>query len=218
MTDDRMIIRPTRLCECGLPAGHDSICRPSRHYLAQRVDRQWEEQNAERRAERHGKRRVTFAAERRDRRRGIDDLTLHRQVHERAATMSTVAASAIGQSAPSSESQRVGPPVPQELAADPRWRGHWRALRAHLDQLHELLDEYEGLGTRPVRDLTTEQRNRIVLEQGEGLSCREAAALLPEHTNGKASVVATIRRMQGSGIASQDVLDRRVAISDGRPL
>lgn len=203
---------------------------------AERVDLEWEKKQAQKRAERWLEatpkgipgivapphhRAETKPDLNRDRRaivRGLDVHQLYRLAIARAARISTVragnvAASSAGSGHPS-KNLAVDHSGAQTLEEDDRWRRHWGFVRAGLLLVHELLDEVEGHGTQT--DMTSEAMNRLILEEGRGLSCREVAEKFPEATGGgRASIVARVRRNQGSGLEGLDVLGYRVSVIDG---
>jgi hypothetical protein len=197
---------------------------------AERVDTSWEEAETARRQRHWDARKPDIDRARRDARHRLefDEFGRPRPAHsasadlfrlalERAATISTVAA---GNPEPSSGggSDSAAPPRQQTLEEDPRWNRRWQIVKRGLLLIHDLLDEAEGLATRPWTDATSEEMNRVVLTEGRGLSCKEVAAQFPEATAGRASVVARLRRNQGSGIPGLDVLGYRVSVIDGEPV
>lgn len=200
---------------------------------AGRVDLEWEDRQARKRAERwaaptpkvfgvgaalphhRAETKPDLDRDRRSTRRGLDVDVLYRLAQARTARISTVAAGNVEPSRGGGDG--AAPPQQQSLEDDPRWDRHWGVVKRGLLLVHELLDEAEGHGP-VVRDTTTEEMNRILLDEGEGLSCKEVAEKFPELTNGgRASVVAAVRGNQGSGIEGQDVLGYRVSKIDGHP-
>ncbi|MGN6870296.1 MAG: hypothetical protein ACTHMY_18050 [Solirubrobacteraceae bacterium] len=214
---------------------------------AERVDLDWEEKQARKRAERwlaakpnalagalphhRAETKPGLDRDRRAARHGLDAHQLYRLAIARAARISTVragnvAASSAGSGHPS-KNLAVDHSGAQTLEDDPRWGRHWGFVKAGLLLVHELLDEAEGHGTQT--DMTSEAMNRLILEEGRGLSCREVAEKFPEATaGGKASIVARVRRNQGSGLYGLDesgrkvgecldLLGSKVNVSDGLP-
>jgi hypothetical protein len=205
VTDDQLIIRHVRLCECGKLAEHDSICSPGRATAGldperevQRVDASTEDLFAERRGERFAKRARGFAEERTARRAAMDLLALHRAAIERQGTLSTVKAG-------STERGRGGvetfgfPPSQQQLDDDPRWREHWQVIRSRLLRVHELLDEAEGHGTVAgnMQMLGVEKDRLILSRENQGLSAQAVVDKLGSHIAGSAETVRRIRRNNG---------------------
>lgn len=204
MSDEDIKIRHVRLCDCGKPAGHDSICRPGRAVAGldperdvQRVPAEWEEQHAERRAERFAKRARTFAEERSRHRANADLLMLHREAVERAARLSTVGAGQTERSRGGGDPS--GPPRQQQLDDDPRWREHWTVLRSRLLRVHELLDEAEGHGTVAgnMQMIGVEKDRMILSRENQGLSAQAVVDKLGTHIAGSAETVRRVRRTNG---------------------
>jgi len=204
MSDEQLIVRHVRLCECGKLAGHDSVCSPGRATAGldperdvQRVDARTEDLFAERRAERFAKRARTFAEERTGRRAKADLLTLHREAIERAARLTTVAAGATERGRGGSDPS--GPPRQQQLDDDPRWREHWTVIRSRLLRVHELLDEAEGHGTVAgnMQMLGAEKDKLILSRENQGLSAQAVVDKLGTHIAGSAETVRRVRRANG---------------------
>lgn len=203
--DDGLIIRYVRLCECGLPADHDSVCQPSRLAIAQRVDEAWAEENAERRSERHEKRQPEFQARRIAQRAAMSIEQLHALAVTRAAKLSTVPAGNIAPSHGAGGHPSVNLALQStsvDLESDPRWRGTRDAQRRALLRQHELLDEYEGLGpARSDPDLTAEAKDAaIVSPENEHLTAAEFARQYPGY--GSPATIARKRRWHRAGFCT----------------
>lgn len=192
-----------RLCECGKPANHESVCRqrgstagldPERD--VQRIDRAVEERMAREREERNAKRRLRFDAERRDRRARTDTLSLHREAMERAMTMSTVKAGSTERSRGGGDGPG-GPGRQQLLTDDPRWEDATRIVRKRILQMLDLLDEAEGTGhAQAVAAMDGTEKDRVILDEGRGLIAEQVVAELgPEY--GSASYIRKLRRARG---------------------
>lgn len=199
---------------------------------AERVDLEWERKQAQKRSERwleatpkgipgvvalphhRAETKPDLDRDRRSTLRGLDAHQLYRLALARAGSLSTVRAGNVGASSAGSEHpsknlalDRSGA---QALEDDPRWRRHWGFVKAGLLLVHQLLDEVEGHGIQT--DMTSEAMNRLILEEGRGLSCREVAEKFPEATaGGRASIVARVRRNQGTGLYGLDESGRKVS-------
>lgn len=204
MTDDGLVIRHVRLCECGKLAGHDSICSPGRSTAGldperdvQRVDTETEELFAERRGKRFAERARTFTEERHGKRATADLLMLHREAIERAARLSTVGAGQTERSRGGGDP--AGPPRQQALDDDPRWREHWTVIRSRLLRVHELLDEAEGHGSVAgnLQMIGAEKDRMILSRENQGLSAQAVVDKLGTHIAGSAETVRRIRRANG---------------------
>ena len=191
MTDDELVIRHVRLCECGRVADHDGICAPTRLAAAQRLDDERDEVNAERARARHERRQRAFDAERRAALASIDGtLSLHHLAVERVAGLSAVAAGQVERSRGGSASSGA-PPAQQMLDDDPRWAEHWRVIRSRLLRVHELIDEARGHGTvAGSEQLIGVEKQQRVIEQGRGLS---PAAVVEELGRGIADSASVVR-------------------------
>jgi len=215
---------------------------------ASRVDPEWEEKQARKREERwadptpnavdgalphhRAETKPDLDRDRRSLRAGLDVDVLYRLALARAAAISTVRASNIAASSAGSghPSKLLGEEGDlsgaQLIQDDPAWDRRWDVVKRGLLLVHDLLDEHEGLGVRST-DQTSEALSMLVLTEGRGLSCKEAAARFPEATQGgRSSVVAQIRRNQGSGLDGRneagelvaqrlDLLGYKVNVSDG---
>lgn len=209
MTDDALVIRHVRFCECGKLAGHDSICKPGRTPAGldpdrevQRVDREWEDQHAERRNDRHARRQPGFRAERILARSQLSTAELHTLAAVRAAKLSPVSAGNIAPSHGAAGHPSVNLALQAQgvqLSTDPRWRGTDELERRSLLRKHELLDEYEGLGVAQAeREITGEDKDaEIVAPHNEHLSAAEFSRQFPGY--GTPSTVSRKRRWYATG-------------------
>lgn len=198
MSDDQLIIRHVKLCDCGRVAGHRGICRHEPVGEDERVDRQWEEAHARRREDRFAQRKPARDSERRRRRLDLSPWELHAQARARLVKLSTVGAAQIGRSSAAAEVERVGPGRQQELEDDPRWRECWRVIRRRLLDVAELLDEAEGLGPVAAATMTTEEKDARILSRGmEGLSALAVYDELGAAIAGSPETVRRKRRLAG---------------------
>ena len=202
MTDEDIKIRHVRLCECGLPADHDSVCRPGRLAAARRVDDEWLDQHSDRRAERHSRRQPGFRAERILARSRLTISELRALADLRAAKLSPIAAGNIAPSHGSAAHPSVNLALQASgvnLDSDPRWRATNDTERQSLMRKHELLDEYEGLGVAQAeREISGEEKDaEIVAPHNEHLSAAEFSRQFPGY--GSPSTVSRKRRWYAAG-------------------
>jgi hypothetical protein len=170
-----------------------------------KAERAWVEQEARRREIRFERKREARDQERRMARAAMTALELHRLAAERTARISTVAGGSVERSRGGGE--RAGPPRPQSLEDDPRWQEQWRVIRGRLDRVHDLLDEAEGLGlSATTTTMIGAEKDRKVLEQGEGLSALGVVELLGRDIAGAPETVRRLRRKSG-----RDTMGHRVA-------
>jgi hypothetical protein len=202
VSDEQITIR--RVCGCGKPAGHNSICRPQRRSAGlepdkiERVSDAFEDLTTERAHGRYERRRRDFDNARRQERAGMDALTLHRWISEQAARMSTVKASTVGRSAPSSD-EPSGVPRQQQLDDDPRWREHMSVIRRRLELAAGLIDEQMGHGTVAAAGnmLGMEKDKLILSSDNHGLRAQAVVDRLGSHIAGTAETVRRVRRREG---------------------
>lgn len=167
--------------------------------LAERVDRGWESQESERRRERWDKDKRRIDAARRSARESIGPggsdreaaWALHRLLLERSAKISTVPAGNVEPGRGGSE--RPGPPRQQTLDQDPRCAEHFYVIRRRLELLHELCDEAEGLGPQAAKQLTKEEKDRLILGEA-GRSCQGVVDVLGADIAGSVRTVWRIRK------------------------
>lgn len=206
---DELRIRHVRLCECGLPADHISVCQPSRLAAAQRVDEAWATEQAERRELRHAKRQPGFRSERHSARARLSNAELHALAGVRAAKLSPIGAGNIAPSHGAAGHPSVNLALKAgsvELGQDPRWSGAHASERRALMRKHELLDEYEGLGpASSERELSPEEKDAaIVSPEHEHLSAAEFARQFPGY--GSPSTVGKKRRWFRAGFCTMSGL------------
>lgn len=203
-----MTAGPVRLCQCGKPAGHASVCRlgpDDGDQEIERVDRSWEETNARHREERFAKKKRGMDAERREHRAEMTGLELHRLAVERAGRLSTVQ---VGNVEPSrGGGTQVGPPRQQLLDDDPRWTEHWAVIESRLRRVHELLDEAEGLGPVAAKTLLGSEKDDLIIREGLGLSPLAVVEKLGRDIAGSPETVRRVRRARGRSMKDGSTLD-----------
>lgn len=144
------------------------------HDDVERVDPKIEEAYA-RRAEEHDRgRRLKNTGKRKAQREQMDALALHHLAVQRAAVFSTVRAGNIEPSRAGAETA-FGAPLQQLLDDDTRYLHVQDRLKRSLMTLHEILDEYEGLGTTAINVAQMDgiDKDNFVLREGEGLTVRQ---------------------------------------------
>jgi len=204
LTDDDLKIRHVRLCQCGKPADHDSICKPGRSPAGldperevERVPLDWEERRARKREEKFAGVQRELSAERRQHRSSADLLNLHREALEREVTISTVSAGSTERGRGGSDP--AGPPTQQLLDDDPRWREHWAVIRSRLERVHDLLDEAEGLGTvASTGQMLGIEKDRLICHvSNRGLSNQAVVDKLGSDIAGSPRTVGRARALAG---------------------
>lgn len=188
-------------------------------------DAAWLDEHADRRRERFERRKRGLDADRRGRRAEMSLLDLHRHAVEREVRLSTVpgASPEAGRGGGSDGSvNRLGAPSGQILIGsqqlmedDPRYREHVRVIRSRLERLHDLLDEYEGLGASAVRTMLTEEKDREILAKGRGLSAQAVVDLLGRDIAGSPETVRRVRRKNGCSARDGEQLPDRPAVAQG---
>ncbi|MHB1950186.1 MAG: hypothetical protein ACYCQK_01775 [Acidiferrobacteraceae bacterium] len=195
MTDDgELRIRHIRLCDCGLPAGHESVCKPGRLAAAAKADREWLGTLAHRAARKHAD---TEAAER-ERfvtwMRSLDALALCE------AALAPVVASTVpaGSLEPSrGGGERVGPPRQQLRSDDPRLRLALRQLCRAAEQILWLRREDQGHGTAGAAVTMLGEHKDIEILKCVGAKPREVVGLLGAQIAGGARTVERVREEAG---------------------
>jgi hypothetical protein len=177
----------------------------ARHLSEEPPPAQWLAAESDHRRERFQKRRLHFDSARRQHRHTLTALALHHLAIERAAPLSTVQAASIEPIRPG-ESAYAGPPRQQLLDDDPRWVEHWHVIRSRLERVHELLDEFEGLGATAVKTMSSHEKDREIITRGRGLSAQAVVDLLGSDIAGSAETVRRVRRRE------------RLSGKDGTPL
>ena len=172
-------------------------------------EREWVADHADRRRDRWDKRKRQLDTDRRIKRAGMTALQLHHLAVEREAKISTVSAPPVGRSSPSSEHERVGPPRQQTLDDDPRWREIWFVVRRRLEDAHRLLDEAEGHGPTAASTMMKEEKDRLILSEGRGLSCDAVVDLLGREVAGSSRTVWRVRREAGMSTVDGEPLPER---------
>ena len=198
-----------RLCQCGKPAGHQSVCAlgpDDGDHEIERIDRRYEAVIAERAEARFHRHKREFDADRRARRADLSALELHRLAVERAVTISTVSGSNPEPSR--GQGEHAGPPRQQQLSDDPRWRESEHVIRSRLLRMHELLDEAEGLGPVADKTMLAAEKDQRIVREGEGLSAGAVVALLGTDIAGSAETVRRVRRQAGRSAKDGRRLDR----------
>lgn len=209
--DEELKIRHVRLCQCGKPAEHDSICRPGRTPAGldpddvERVDAAFEETTSQYAEGRYQRRKREFDSERRQARAGMDAFALHRWVIEHQVALSTVAA---GNTEPtrSATGDTAAPPRQQLLDDDPRWREHMSVIRRRLELAADLIDEAEGHSTvSSTANMLGVEKDKLILDAAnQGLRAQAVVDRLGSHIAGSAETVRRVRRAAGQDHLGHD--------------
>lgn len=201
---DGLVIRHIRLCGCGKPAGHNSVCAPGRQSPGldpdniERISQQAEAVIAERASGRFDRRKREFDSERRQHRAHMSSLELHRWIVEHAVRLSTVAAGNIEPSPRDSTTGTPPPPRQQTLEDDPRYRENMTVIRKRLEFTADLIDEAEGHSTvaSTTGMLSDEKDKLICARENEGLRAQAVVDRLGSHIAGSARTVQRIRQRE----------------------
>ena len=199
MTDDELVIRHVRLCECGRVADHDGICAPTRLAAAQRLDDERDAAAAELRRKRHNDRQAGFRAERLQRAAALTRPARLARLLARVTKLSAVPA---GSLEPSRGSGHMSALLTlgdvQRPEDDSRWK-HWLAdIDRVMERGEDLVGEFEGHGIAPSRELTSEAKDaEIVAPYNAHLSAAEFSRQFPGF--GSPSTVARKRRWFAGG-------------------
>jgi hypothetical protein len=195
------------------PAARDDTYVGDRE--AGRVDRDWEDANADRRRERFAKRKPAMTADLRGRLRAMDVDTLRAWVLAETTAMSTVRAGNVEPSRGGSDSAE--PPRQQALSDDPRWTRYEEIEKRGLLLKADLILEAKGHGVHATGDRSSREAARLIVDRGRGLSCKETARLpdLSEFPGITPAFVRRVREVQGTGLADLDVLGYPVSTIDG---
>lgn len=202
MSDDEPVVRHVRLCQCGKPADHNSLCRPERTPGlepddVERVAPEWEEYRARKREEHFAKMQRDQYAERRYLRERASTADLFREAQQRQVTLTTVAASNTERGRGGGDPS--GPPAQQLFDDDPRVQEHWTVIRSRLYGVLNLLDEAEGHGTvANTMQLLGEEKDRLILHRdNEGLRAQAVVDKLGTHIAGSVRTVQRVRQREG---------------------
>lgn len=156
------------------------------------------------------------------RRRERDEMTaieLHRRATERVIKLSTVRGSNPEKSRGGSEP--IGPPTQAHVEDDPRWNECQLVIRKRLEKLHDLLDEYEGLGSlaQAAAAMDSYDKNARILKEGRGHHCDVVVDLLGREIAGSQRTVWNIRkRTHDPNSEEWKILGYAVSTIDGTPL
>lgn len=194
-TDDEPTIRHVALCECGLPAGHESVCRPSRLAVAQRIDGAWLDTLAHRAERRH---RETETAERERFVGWMRSLSTLDKCREalRPAAESTVPAGSLEPSR-GGESQRVGPPRQQLRDDDPRVKLAVGQIDRAAERLLMLAREEHGHGTAGAAVTMLGEHKDAEILRCAGAKPRDVVGLLGTQVAGGSRTVERVREEAG---------------------
>jgi hypothetical protein len=192
VADEQLVIRHVRLCECGKPAGHNSLCFVERVGLDQRMD--LTDAEVKTRREHSDSRRRRVNEERRAARTRVSEYELVSQVREAELLLSTVAAA--NRETSSSESQRVGPST-QRVDDDPRWRLAKRQLRRSAEQLLDLAEEIRGHGIAAGATTQLGEHKDAAILECAGLKPREVVQHLGREVAGGSRTVERVREEHG---------------------
>jgi hypothetical protein len=188
--DDELIVKHIRLCECGRPAGHNSLC------LSNAAERSWVAVEAEDRRDRSDARKQRVAKDGRAHRASLTDWQLVELARQGEQILSTVAAAKLDQSVSGSKEGALMPTT-QAPEYDPRWRFAKFKLRQAAEQLIELVEETRGHGVAAgVRDMLGEHKDKLILEC-VGLKPRDVVKHLGPQVAGGTRTVERVREAAG---------------------
>lgn len=195
------------------------------HDEVERIDPISESKIVERSATRWTRIKSENATRRRRDRDAMSTVDLHRQAIDRAAKLSTVGAAAMGQSSPSSahpsKNLALDHSAAQLVDDDPRWRECQLVIRRRVEKLHDLLDEYEGLGSaaQTAAAMDSYDKNARILKEGRGHPCDVVVDLLGREIAGSARTVWRVRqRTHDPDSQEWKILGYAVSTIDGTPL
>lgn len=195
------------------PAGREETYVGDRQ--VERVDTAFEDAETLRRWRHWEARKPDRDRSQRDQLAGMDWGELADWIRTESTRLSTVAA---GNPEPSRGSgDSPAPPRQQQLEDDPRWRRRADTAKRTLLALADLILEAQGYGAHADAEMSTRDVAREVLARGQGLSCRDTAAECRDLPGVSSAFVARVRRNQGSGLESLDLLGYRVSVIDGKP-
>jgi hypothetical protein len=187
--DPELVIRHVRLCECGRPAGHNSVC------LSNSAERQWVAVEAEERRDHSDGRKRRIANDRRAAQARMSDWELVLEAREAEFLLSTVGAASTGPTQ-GGESQRVGPST-QLLEQDPRWRLAKHQLRRAAEQLLDLAEEIRGHGIAATATVQLGEHKDAEILKCVGLKPREVVHHLGKEVAGGTRTVERVREAAG---------------------
>ena len=200
MTDDELVIRHVRLCDCGKAAGHAGICRPPRTPTGLPADDvdppsdRWQARNAERQRARWSEQQPELRAQRSA---WLRDLTLREIVDEALApvTASTVGAGSVE---PSRGGEGLGMPPRQQLSDDdPRVRIAKSQLRRAAEALIRLRWEDRGWEASGSAGLMLGEHKDAEILRCVGARPREVVGLLGAQIAGGPRTVERVREDAG---------------------
>ena len=191
MTDDELIVRHLRLCECGKPAGHQSICWTENIGTEQRVPLVWENAHADIRRERSDARKRRVSNDRRAAMARYPDWKLVSMARKAELLLSTVHAASL-ESSGGGGSERVGPTT-QLLEHDPRWYLAKRSLRQSAERLIEIADEIRGYGMAAGAINQLGEHKDAAIMECVGLKPREVVQHLGSAVAGGTRTVERVR-------------------------
>ncbi len=183
------------------------------------VDATSQREITERSAARWKRIRGENAVRRRREREAMSTVDLHRLAVERALTMSTVKAS--NPEPTRGGGEPVGPPPQAELEDDPRWRESQLIIRRRVEKLHDVLDEYEGLGSaaQAAAAMDSYDKNSRILKEGRGPPCDVVVDLLGREVAGSPRTVWRVRQRTHDPASEEwRILGYAVSTIDGTPI
>lgn len=195
------------------------------HDEVERIDPTSERKISERAATCWTRIKAENATRRRRDRDAMSTIDLHRSALERAIKLSTVGAAAVGSSSPSSTHpsknlalDRSGAQLVEE---DPRWNECQLVIRRRIEKMHDLLDEYEGLGSaaQAAAAMDSYDKNARILKEGRGHPCDVVVDLLGREIAGSPRTVWRVRqRTHDPDSQEWKILGYAVSTIDGTPL
>ena len=195
------------------------------HDEVERIDPQAEQKIGDRAAERWKRIKGENATRRRKERDAMSTIDLHRAALERAIKLSTVRAAAVGSSSPSSthpsKNLALDRSGAQLVEDDPRWTESQLIIRRRVEKLHDLLDEYEGLGSaaQAAAAMDSYDKNARILKEGRGHPCDVVVDLLGREIAGSPRTVWRVRqRTHDPDSQEWKILGYAVSTIDGTPL
>ena len=189
---DELVVTHLRLCACGKPAGHESVCFVERIGTDERVSPHWESTHADTRREHSDARKRRISNERRSTQAAMTDWELVELARQGEMLLSTVKAANSEPSGTGGESQRVGPTT-QLLDQDPRWRLAKRQLRRAAEQLLDLEEEIRGHGIASVATTQLGEHKDAEILKCVGLKPREVVRHLGSEVAGGSRTVERVR-------------------------